>query len=141
MIQKVIAATLCSLLLLACANNQTASPSASSLTTGSVLIGSLQGKVTIGPLCPVESADNPCLPDPTLFTSHELVILSANGTEVGRVNIDGQGNYRTDLLPGTYTVDFSPHDIGIPGTFQPPRVEIRQGETVILNIEIDTGIR
>ncbi|MCI0413744.1 hypothetical protein L0222_13205 [bacterium] len=123
-------------LIASCATNQISSPVSNSET-----VGYLQGQVTIGPLCPVETVDNPCLPDPSLFTSHKLLIFSADKKLVKEVDIDGSGNYRTDLMPGTYTVDFKPRDIGIPGTFDPPKAEIRQGETTILNIHIDTGIR
>jgi hypothetical protein len=131
MVPKTIAAVLGALLLLACTD---ASP------TSNASNGVLQGQVTIGPLCPVETEDDPCLPEPSLFTSHKLVILS-DGKEVQRVDIDGEGNYRTELPPGIYTVDYTPRDIGIPGLFKPPSAEIREGQTTILNIHIDTGIR
>jgi hypothetical protein len=103
--------------------------------------GYLQGKVTIGPICPVETEGDPCLPDPALYTTHKLVILTDQGGVVKEVDMDGNGNYRTELLSGSYKVDFTPHDIGLPGSFEPPSVEIRKGQTTELNIEIDTGIR
>jgi hypothetical protein len=104
-------------------------------------VGYLQGKVSIGPICPVETEGDPCLPDPSLYTSHKLIILTNDGIAVKQVDIDGSGNYRTELMPGAYKVDFAPHDIGLPGSFEPPSAEIRKGQTTELNIEIDTGIR
>ena len=126
-------------LIAACADNHISSTTSDS--TQNSAIGYLQGKVSIGPICPVESEDDPCLPDPSLYSSHKLVILRSNGESVKHVAIHGDGTYRTDLAPGTYGVDFTPHDIGIPGSFEPPEAIVREGETTILNIEIDTGIR
>ena len=124
--------------LIACSGN---SPTSNSLKEQVSGTGNLQGKVSIGPICPVETQENPCLPDPSLYTGHKLIILKNDGTTVKQVDIDGQGNYRTELPAGSYKVDFAPHDIGLPGSYQPPSVEIRSGQTTILNIEIDTGIR
>jgi hypothetical protein len=139
MISRFLAIMLVSLLAVACADNRMTTPTSSLLASNST--GTLQGTVSIGPICPVESIDHPCLPDPSLFTSHKLVILNDKGEQVTLVAIDGKGNYQTELMPGTYTVDFTPRDIGIPGSFQPPTAEIREGQTTILNIDIDTGIR
>ena len=120
------------LVLAGCTDNQVASNTS---------MGFLQGKVTIGPNCPVETEDDPCLADPSVYASHKLLIIGGSGNTVQEVSMDDSGNYRTELPPGTYTVDFVPHDIGRPGSFLPPRTEIRAGETTILNINIDTGIR
>jgi hypothetical protein len=139
MISRFLVITLGALLAIACADNRMTTPTSSQLTNNSV--GFLQGTVSIGPICPVESIDNPCLPSPSLFTSHKLVILNDKKEQVTLVAIDGKGNYRTELMAGTYTVDFTPRDIGLPGSFQPPTAEIREGQTTVLNIDIDTGIR
>jgi len=139
MISRFLALTLGALVAIACSDNRIITPTSSQLTSNSV--GFLQGSVSIGPICPVESKDHPCPPPPSLFTSHKLVILNDKGEQVTLVAIDGKGNYRTELMPGTYTVDFTPRDIGFPGSFQPPTAEIREGETTVLNIDIDTGIR
>jgi hypothetical protein len=139
MIFRLLAVTLGALLAIACADKGMTTPTTSQLTNNSV--GFLQGTVSIGPICPVESKDHPCSPPPSLYTSHKLVILNNKGEQVTLVAIDGKGNYRTELMPGTYTVDFTPRDIGMPGSFQPPTAEIREGETTVLNIDIDTGIR
>jgi hypothetical protein len=127
------------LLILACADSHITSPAATAARNGSA--GILQGKVTIGPLCPVESKDQPCEPSPSLFTSHKLVILNQKGEQVVQVDISGSGDYKTELNSGSYSVDYTPRDIGIPGSFHPPSIEVNAGETTTLDIHIDTGIR
>ena len=117
-----------------------------SITTNSLeelqgAMGILEGRVTIGPICPVEGPGMDCDPDPELFTSHRLVIRTPAGVFVQDVSIDGEGNYRTELPAGTYLVDFAPRDIGIPGGFSPLEAVIVAGATTRLDIDIDTGIR
>lgn len=130
---------LCTLLTFACADNHMMTPAPTTAQTTTT--GILQGKVTIGPMCPVETKDHPCLPPPSLFTSHKLVILNEKGEQVAQVEMSGSGDYRTALNAGTYQVDYSPRDIGIPGSFDPPTAEVRAGQTTTLDIHIDTGIR
>jgi hypothetical protein len=102
--------------------------------------GVLQGKVDIGPLCPVEQPGN-CPPDPSLFTSHQLVILSADQKSVvTKVPIKSDGSYSVQLPAGTYYVDYTPHDIGI-GAFSPLKVTVEAGQVTNFDIHIDTGIR
>ena len=59
---------------------------------------------------------------------------------VKQVDIDCDGRYRVELKPGVYTIDIN--RIGIDHSSDvPKKVEIRAGETVALDIDIDTGIR
>jgi hypothetical protein len=110
--------------------------------TSSENAGVLQGKVTIGPLCPVEHPDQDCSPDPSIYTSHYLVILTADGNIAsGHVAIASDGKYQTELSPGHYLVDYAPKDIGIAGRFSPLDAVVEAGKTTVLNIDIDTGIR
>jgi F420-0:gamma-glutamyl ligase-like protein len=56
------------------------------------------------------------------------------------VTADPEAGYTVALRPGTYAVDI-PHQ-GIGGSRElPETVTIRSGETVRLNISVDTGIR
>src|SRR5262245_24523355 len=41
--------------------------------------GTLTGRVTIGPICPVERIDQPCDPPPEMYAAHRLVLLAADG--------------------------------------------------------------
>src|SRR5574341_152094 len=94
---------------MACDNDMTAT---TNLLEEQTSVGVLEGKVSIGPICPVEGPGMDCDPDPELYTSHHLVITTPSGDFVKDVSIDGQGNYRTELPAGAYLVDFAPHDVG-----------------------------
>ena len=104
--------------------------------------GVLQGHVTIGPLVPVVREGEPePTPAPEVYASRQIVIYAADGqTEVTRVQIDAQGNYRVELAVGTYAVDINHAGIDI-GKELPKTVEIESGQVTRLDVDIDTGIR
>jgi hypothetical protein len=102
--------------------------------------GTLTGNVTIGPLCPVE----PCtVSHDRLVAAYEarpITISTTGGSVVSTVIADPDTGYRIVLRPGTYVVEI-PHQ-GIGGSRNlPSTVTIRSGETVRLDISVDTGIR
>ncbi|MDD1658577.1 MAG: carboxypeptidase-like regulatory domain-containing protein [Methanomicrobiales archaeon] len=103
--------------------------------------GTLQGQVTIGPICPVERPDQPCLPTPETYAARKVLVRSADGaTLFATVSLNQTGYYRVDLDPGTYVVDIN--RAGIDRSPDVPRsITLAAGETVILDIDIDTGIR
>jgi hypothetical protein len=104
--------------------------------------GILEGHVTIGPLVPVvrEGVPEPT-PAPEVYASRQIVIYSSDGrTEVTRVQIDGQGNYRVELPVGNYVVDINRAGIDRAKDL-PYTVEIVAGQTTRLDVDIDTGIR
>jgi hypothetical protein len=104
--------------------------------------GVLEGHVTIGPLVPVVREGEPePSPGPEVYASRQIVIYASDGrTEVARVQIDGQGNYRVTLAVGTYVVDINHAGIDTAKDL-PKTVEIVAGQTTRLDVEIDTGIR
>lgn len=102
--------------------------------------GTLTGSVSIGPLCPVE----PCTISrdqlTAAYAARPLIVSTPKGAEVARVTADPDDGYTIALNPGIYVVDI-PHR-GIGGSPDlPVTVTIRSGETVRLDISIDTGIR
>jgi hypothetical protein len=102
--------------------------------------GTLTGNVSIGPLCPVE----PCTVSHdrlvAAYAARPISITTAGGTMVASVTADPDTGYTVALRPGTYVVDI-PHQ-GIGGNRGlPETVTIQEGETVRLDITIDTGIR
>lgn len=102
--------------------------------------GFLEGVVTIGPIWPVETPDSPPIP-PEVYEARKVMVYDESGDKlVERVNLSLDGHYRVELKTGVYTVDIN--YVGIDSSADvPARVEIRPGETVVLNIDIDTGIR
>ena len=103
--------------------------------------GILEGVVTIGPLSPVETpGEKPPVP-PEVYEARKVMVYDQSGSRlVVQVDIDGEGGYRVELEPGSYTVDIN--RIGIDFSKDlPKKVEIVSGGTVRLDIDIDTGIR
>lgn len=120
------------LLLAACA----------STATPEVPVGYLEGRVTIGPLQPVEQVGvpTPTVP-PEVYAARSIDIFQADGTTlVTNVKINSDGTYHVALAPGTYVVDIAPTGIDRSKDL-PKTIVIESGQTVRLDIDIDTGIR
>ena len=103
--------------------------------------GVLTGEVTIGPLVPVERPgvkyDIPC----EVYEARKVMVYDKNHKKlVEQVDIDCNGFYRVELKPDFYMIDIN--RIGIDNNSEvPTKVEIKSGETIQLDIYIDTGIR
>jgi len=102
--------------------------------------GTLAGTVTIGPLCPVE----PCTVSPdqlaAAYAARTIVVSIPGGAVIAEAVPDPYTGYSFILKPGTYVVDIR-HQ-GIDRSQELPKtVTIREGETIRLDISIDTGIR
>ncbi len=104
--------------------------------------GVLTGHVTIRPLVPVEEEGEPTpTPWPELYENRAVIIYDREGGEViKRAEIDAEGNYRVELPPGTYFVDVE--RIGVETSEGlPTNIQVPGGESVRLDVKIDTGIR
>jgi hypothetical protein len=102
--------------------------------------GILQGYVTIGPLSPVETPGvTPPVPS-EVYAARKIMVYDKNGVKlIKQVDII-DGRYYVKLEPGIYTVDIN--HIGVDSSSDVPRqVEIKEGITFRLDIDIDTGIR
>ncbi len=104
--------------------------------------GVLEGQVTIGPLVPAIQAGEP---DPTtapeVYAAREIVVYKKNGvTEFTRLEIDPTGFYQAELPVGTYVIDIN--RIGIDHADNLPlEITINPDQIIVLDINIDTGIR
>jgi hypothetical protein len=106
------------------------------------VFGTLEGHVTIGPLVPVvREGESEPTPAPEVYEAREIVIFEENGkTEVIRLGIDANGNYRAELPVGIYVVDIN--HIGIDSAADlPKKIAITEQSVTRLDIDIDTGIR
>lgn len=105
-------------------------------------MGYIEGQVTIGPLRPAQRLGEPLPPvPPAAYAARAIDVFAADGaTLVTRVRINSDGTYRVALAPGTYVVDIARAGVdrarGLPTT-----VTIASGQTVRLDIDIDTGMR
>jgi hypothetical protein len=97
----------------------------------------IQGKVLLGPMCPVQQAGSPC-PDRPIKA--EIIVAASDGKAVATGHSDGDGSYRISLLPGSYTVT-AKRPGGAFGTGKPVAVRVPVGTFVQLNLQIDSGIR
>lgn len=101
-------------------------------------LGTLTGKVNIGPLCPVE----PCpAPVTNPYVSRQIVLTPKNGKAPLYLKLDKDGGFSGNIPAGNYELTLS--DCGFMGCRYalPKTVVIEAGKTTSLNINIDTGIR
>ncbi len=109
---------------------------------GQAGMGVLTGKVTVGPLTPVERVDvTPPVPNPEVFTSRKLLLYEADGnTLIEEIAIEPAGYYgiyNVTLKPGTYKLGYN-----YMGSIRLlPVFTIEAGKTTTLDVDIDTGIR
>jgi len=108
--------------------------------------GLLQGGVTIGPITPVEMPGQVVIVPPEVFSSRKVMVYDAPGkrlikeVSLNQIGQTANGYYDVQLAPGTYTVDII--HTGVGGSSDVPKqITISAGQTVIVDINIDTGIR
>jgi hypothetical protein len=114
--------------------------------------GSLQGKITIGPLCPVA----PCKTAPErlarIFEARKVIVYEQRTKiKIATIDLDENGEYAVSLKPGTYIVDVTDGKgnelplekprAAIGNVRFPREISIKTGEKVTINFHIDTGIR
>jgi hypothetical protein len=106
--------------------------------------GILEGTVSIGPLCPVET-DPPqpeCLPTAETYLEYPVSVWSSNGkTWIRQIYPALDGSYSTELPEGRYMIKLETGDFGPGSSNLPAAVAITRGDTTIFDIDIDTGIR
>ena len=99
----------------------------------------LAGRVTAGPVCPVERPDDPaCAPRPV--AGAVLVIRAADGSEIARFASDANGGFGQELPVGDYVLEAQPVQ-GLMGTPAPLPFRVDDGRAAELDISYDTGIR
>jgi hypothetical protein len=103
--------------------------------------GLLNGKVNVGPLTPVERVGVPTpIPPPEIFTTRGIAIYKTNGALEKILYFNPDGTYSVSLPVGTYRLELI--QTGIDHASEIPAVvTIRENQTTVLNITIDTGIR
>ena len=104
--------------------------------------GFLEGKITIGPLCPVERfpPDPRCQPTEETYKAWPIAIWTPDKkTKVAQLTPHLDGTYTITLSPGDYLMDLEKQPMF--GKKLPTTFTITAGKTTILPIDIDTGIR
>ena len=106
--------------------------------------GILQGKISIGPICPVETdpPDPGCLPTAETYKAYPVSVWTPDGRrKITLLEPSLDGSYKTDLEPGKYLIKLEIDSGNIGSSNLPVEVNIVSGEMTTLNIDIDTGIR
>ena len=106
--------------------------------------GFLEGKISIGPICPVERdpPDPGCLPTAETYKAYPVSVWTSNGRrKIAPINPALDGSFITELTPGNYLVILENGQNKIGSSTLPVGISIISEETTSLNINIDTGIR
>mgnify|MGYP001413832544 CR=1 FL=1 len=106
--------------------------------------GVIKGKISIGPLCPVETIppSPECLPTADTYKAWQTAVWTLNHTKIADLNADLQGNFMLGLGSGTYLIDFVQSRTGSIGSSNLPAViRVADKDILVFNINIDTGIR
>lgn len=118
-----------------------------SCTEQNAIVGSgvLKGKISIGPLCPVERIppDPACLPTMDTYKAWAIAVWTANKkSKLATLDPKLDGTYQIVLPSGNYSIDFDvAHTNTIGSNNLPTIISIANMDTTIFNINIDTGIR
>jgi carboxypeptidase family protein len=97
----------------------------------------IQGKVLLGPMCPVQQVNSPC-PDRPIQA--DITVTSSDEKTVATGRSDANGTYRISLPPGSYTVTAKRSGDGF-GSGKPVTVVVPAGTFVHLDLVVDSGIR
>lgn len=108
-------------------------------------IGSLDLKVTIGPLCPIEPCNRTA---DDIRKVYEAYTFTVKDVKTGKVVLEKTLTYNgtngvlksTDMSVGEYELDFTPKSFFTKQGFPRP-FTIEKSKTTQLEISIDTGIR
>ena len=102
--------------------------------------GGIEGKVVMGPMCPVERKDQPC-PDKPLEASIEIQGQDDQDNK-RRIRSGKDGRFRIDLAPGKYKLTpMAPNPGAPPRAPAPQSVTVESGKYTQVTIKYDSGIR
>jgi len=104
--------------------------------------GFLEGKISIGPLCPVERIPpSPrCQPTEATYKAWQVAVWTADKkTKIVQIQPNLNGSYKIELPAESYIVNFEKRHLFSKNL--PASINIKPHETTTLNISIDTGIR
>ena len=106
--------------------------------------GILEGTISIGPICPVETIppDPACLPTAETYKAYPVNVFTSDGkTKVAQLMPSLDGSYSSELPQGDYLIVLEGAKNNIGGSNLPVKVSIKAQDKTLLNINIDTGIR
>jgi hypothetical protein len=105
--------------------------------------GMLEGTISIGPICPVETVppSPDCLPTAETYKAYPVSIWTSDGSRrIALISPALDGSFSMALDPGKYLIMMDKNN-GIGGSNLPLSIVISPLEKTAVNINIDTGIR
>ena len=106
--------------------------------------GFLEGKISIGPICPVETVppSPECLPTAETYKAYPVGILTSDGSrKIAQITPALDGSFSIELNPGQYLIILEKDNQTIGSSNLPVVVAINTREKTSISIDIDTGIR
>ena len=107
--------------------------------------GVLKGKISIGPICPVETVppQPQCLPTIQTYKTWATAVWTLDKkTKIATLDPNLDGTYQLSLPSGYYIIDFDvARSNSVGGSNLPSTISISDKDTTSLDITIDTGIR
>ena len=106
--------------------------------------GWLEGIISIGPICPVETIppDPACKPTAETYKAYPVSIFSADGIrKISQLEPALDGSFTSELAPGKYLIVLESANKYTGGSNLPVVVTIVSQEKTQISINIDTGIR
>jgi hypothetical protein len=99
----------------------------------------IDGRVTIGPACPVMVEGEPC---PDRPYQAELTLRYLGSGDVAAVVVsDAEGRFRVELPPGLYIVDPGQPLLVTDPQAEPDTVEVEAGRFSQVVVKFDSGVR
>jgi hypothetical protein len=97
----------------------------------------IEGQVMMNPACPGPvDIDHPC---PDIPWQGSLLVLNAQGQQVGEAQTDPDGYFKINLPPGAYTLRLQS---GGPGRTAPAvQAVVQPGQFTVIDISLDSGMR
>jgi hypothetical protein len=106
--------------------------------------GILKGKISIGPICPVETVPllPQCMPTAETYKAWQISVWNIGKTRIiADIEPELSGDYSIKLPDGRYVIDFKTTANRIGNNNLPIEFSIQKPDTTKLNVSIDTGIR
>lgn len=99
-------------------------------------VGTIAGRVTLGPIMPVCRVDVPC---DGAYKDAKVEVKTKSGAVAARATSDANGDFRLDVAAGAYTVAVAVEGM-LPRCGEVEAV-VAQEQTVRVAIDCDSGIR
>lgn len=107
--------------------------------------GVLKGKISIGPICPVETVPPlpQCQPTAETYKAWQTSVWNQKKNRIiADIEPELDGTFQLKLYAGKYIVDFKNSQTNRIGANNlPVEISISSADTTTVNIDIDTGIR